>query len=84
MHIGTIDFYHLYKYQFHWPLLWLGSQDQLKAKPVWFIIFLTSPLIMMKFNVVLKQFKLNILTLLLSEIYGTKEITAVPLTVKTM
>ena len=38
-----------------------GSQDQWKAKPFGFMFLYTSQLISMKFDVVLKRFKLNIL-----------------------
>ena len=49
-----------------------GSQVGLKAKPVCFIFSHTFHLIRMKFGVVIKQFKLNILRLLMSRIYGNK------------
>ena len=60
------------------PLLWtLGSQDQRKANPVSFIFSHTFHLIRMKFDVVMEQFKLNMLRLLLSKIYETRVMTAV-------
>ena len=49
-----------------------GSQGQHKAKPAGFIFSQTFPLIRMKFDMMMKQFKLNILRLLLREIYGNK------------
>ena len=53
-------------------ILACGSQSQRKAKPNG-IIFLTHfSLIRMKFDVMMKQFKLNILRLLLSKIYFHK------------
>ena len=48
-------------------LVW-GSQGQSKAKPVGFNFSYTFHLIRMKFDVVMKQFKLNIMILLLNKI----------------
>ena len=63
MFVSTIDFNHFI------PLpvtltLDSGSQDQHKPKPVAFIFLHTFLLIKMKFDMVLKQFKLNILIIL--------------------
>ena len=49
-----------------------GSQGQCKAKPLGFIFSYTFQLIWMKFNLLLKQFKLNIAILFLSEIYRSE------------
>ena len=57
-----------------------GSQTRRKSKPVGFIILHTISLFRMKFDMVLKQFKLNILISLLVIVGETKEITAVLLT----
>ena len=65
MLIGTIDFYYFIPLT-DLDLAWV-SQDQCKAKPLGFIFSYTFQLIRMKFIIVLKQFKLNILILLLSE-----------------
>ena len=53
------------------------SQGQRKAKTLGFIFLHIFPLIMFEFGVALKQFKLSILILLLSEIFETWEVTAV-------
>ena len=67
MPIGTNDFNHFIPLSL--TLIFTGeSQGQHKAKPIGFIFSQTFQLIRMKFNVVLKQFKQNILILLLSEI----------------
>ena len=52
-------------------LAW-GSQSRGKIKPIGFIFSHNCDLIRMKFDVVMKQFKLNILRLLLSKIYWNK------------
>ena len=49
-----------------------ASQGQRKAKPLGFIFFYTFQFIRMKFDVDMKQFKLNILRLLLSKIITNK------------
>ena len=74
-------------YRHHWllfcttfsdlVLVW-ESQDQCKAKPTGFNFLHTFHLIRMKFDVVMKHFKLNIyLKKTLSKIIETREITAV-------
>ena len=60
MLIGTID-------------LDRGSQSQLEAKPVGFIVSHTFQPTRVTFGVVLKPFKLNLLSLLLAEIFVIKE-----------
>ena len=62
---------HTILYRFHWSWACLGSQGQRKIKPIGFIFSHTFHLIRMKFDVVIKQFKLNTLRvrLLLSMIY---------------
>ena len=55
-------------YHFHWPWPWWGSLGQHKAKPIGFIFSHTFQLSRMKIDLVMKQFKLLILTQLLSEI----------------
>ena len=63
MLIGTIDLYHFIPL-----LLTLALPGQCKAKPLGFIFSHTFHLIRMKFDLLLKQFKLNIQILFLSEI----------------
>ena len=67
IHIGTIDFYHFIS-----TFTDLGhccrSQGQCKAKPLGFIFSHTFQLIRRKFDILLKQFKLKILMLFMSEI----------------
>ena len=70
--IGTIDFYHFYTTLADLHLA-LGSQGQCKAKHLGFIFSHCFKLIGTIFDVVLKQFKLNILILLLNDIYWKKE-----------
>ena len=50
---------------FHWPWLWLGVRRSAQTKLLGFIFSHTFQLIMMKFTMMLKQLKLNILTLLI-------------------
>ena len=71
MSVHIADIYHFHA-TFSNLNLSLGSQ----GKPVNCILGHNFQLIRMKFCVVIKQFKLNILTLLLSEIYWRREITA--------
>ena len=63
MQIGTIDFYHFYTTLTDFDLAW-GSQGRRKAKYFGLIFSHTFQLIRMKFDIVLKQFKLNMLVLL--------------------
>ena len=64
--IGTIDFYHLY--HFLWP--WLRVTRPADSKALWLHSLRHFQLIRWNDNdVMFKQFKLNILVLLLSEIY---------------
>ena len=59
--IGTIDFYHFMSFSL--TLTLLGGR---KAKPIGFIFSNTFRLIRVKFDVVMKQFKLNIWRLLIA------------------
>ena len=62
--IDNIDFYHFMPLFFFTDLdLAWGSQGQSKAKPLGFIYLHTYQFIRVKFEKVLKQFKLNILFL---------------------
>ena len=81
MPVGTSDFYHYYT-TFTDLDITLGSQGLCKAKPVGFFFLHTFKLIEMKFDIVLKQFKLNIMILgfFLWRFNRTTEITAVLLT----
>ena len=64
----AIHFYHFIPLFLYFDrALW--SQGQHKAKPVGFIFSRIFRLIRMKFDVLMKQFKLNILRLLLSKVY---------------
>ena len=68
--------WHAYRHHWLWPFyitftdldFGLGSQGQGKAKSIGFIFLHTFQLILMKFDTVFKQFKLNILMLLFGEI----------------
>ena len=73
MLIGTIDFYDFYHFitLTDLDLVW-GSQVWHEVKPTGFIFSHTFHLSRMKFDVVMKQFKLNIVRLLLSRIYGNE------------
>ena len=53
----------------HWPWPYLGVTRSVQRKPIGFIFSHTFHLIRMKFDVVMKQFKFNILRLLFSKIY---------------
>ena len=66
MLIGTIDFYHFMPFTLTLTLPW--GQAQHEAKSIGFIFSHTFHLIRMKFDVVLKQFKMNFMSLLLSNI----------------
>ena len=61
LYIGTIDFYHFISFSL--TLILLGGR---KAKPIGFIFSNTFHLIRVKFDVVMKQFKLNIWRLLIA------------------
>ena len=63
-------------YHFHWPWLWLGLQSQ-RRKPIGFIFSCICQLFRMKFDMLLKQLKLN--TLVFNDIM---EIPAVLLTAR--
>ena len=67
MLISTIDFYHFMPLSLTLTLAG-GSQGQRKVKPRGFTFSHAIPLHRMKFDIVLKQFKVNILALLLSKI----------------
>ena len=71
MVIGTIEFYNLIPLSVTLALA-RGLQGQRKGKFIDFIFSLTFPLFSMKWDVVLKQFMLNILIRFLSEIYCIK------------
>ena len=66
--IGTITITYIISNPFNYLDLVWGSQGQSKAKPVGFIFSVSFQMIRVKFDEGLKQFKLNILILLLSEI----------------
>ena len=63
MLIDTINSYQFFSTFTDLDLAW-GSQAQRKAKPISFILSHTFHLIRMKFDVMMKQFKLNVLRLL--------------------
>ena len=67
MLIGTINFYHFILFSLTLTMPG-GSQGQRKVKLTGFIFSHTIHLIRMKFDIVIKQLKLNILRLLLSKI----------------
>ena len=58
-------------YYFQWPWPWLGVTKSTESKPCW-LHYLTHFITVLKFYMMLKQFKLNILRLLLSDIFGIK------------
>ena len=58
-----------------------NSQGQQRAKPLVFIFSHTFQMIKMKFDLLLKQFRLNVPILFWARFLGTREITAVILTV---
>ena len=65
MLIGTIDFYHFMLFSL---ILILPGDHKVKSKPLHFIISHTFQLIGVEFDLILRQFKLNILIPLLSEV----------------
>ena len=75
MLIGAVDFTMFSNLDLGWE-----SQDQHKADPVGFIFWHTFQLKGMKFSVVVKQFKLEIVRLLLGEIVKSRQTSAVSLT----
>ena len=68
---GTIDFYHFSPFSLTLTLL-CSHKIRQKEKPVGLIFSLTFHLVRMEFDVMIKQFKLNIMRLFLSEIYWKK------------
>ena len=68
MLIDTTELNHFIQLFADFDLAW-ESQDYRKAKPVGYIFFHICHLIRLKSDVVMKQFKLNILRLFLSENY---------------
>ena len=78
MLLGTTDFYHFIPRSLT-STLRMGSQSQRKVKPPAFVFSHTFQLIRMKLYLVLKQVKLNIVIILLSDTTFEREITAVSL-----
>ena len=68
--IGIVD---LIVHHLQWPWPWMRITRSVESKSSWLVLLLTSLMIKMKFDVVLKQLKLNILVLLQIEIYRMME-----------